>query len=305
VESFDPVTRQGLSITSLFWLELGISAVLLALVVGILVTVLIRFRAPATDIVDPPQVQGNRRLEIVWTVTPALILAIMFVLVVQTMRTVDAAQPNAQSLVIVGHQWWWEYTFPDQQVIAANELHVPVGSPLQVSLQSGDVIHSFHVPQFGWMRDLVPGKTNQMSVLVERAGLYDGTCNQYCGLQHAWMRVRVVAEPADQFNAWLQVQRSSVTPSGARGEQLFQSHTCVSCHTIRGLSTASVTVGPDLTHVGGRATLGAGVIDNTRDNLLAWIRNAQSIKPGVLMPPFQNVSDADLAALADYLESLK
>src|SRR5207249_3571887 len=151
----------GLSISDLFWLELGISALLLALVVGVLVSALMRFRARAEDTLDPPQVHGNRRLEIFWTATPALILLIMFGLVVQTMRTVNAEQPGAQPLVIVGHQWWWEYTYPDQQVIAANELHVPVGAPLHASLQSVDVIHSFHVPQFGWMQDLVPGKTNQ------------------------------------------------------------------------------------------------------------------------------------------------
>jgi cytochrome c oxidase subunit 2 len=229
----------------------------------------------------------------------------MFVLVVQTMRFVDAEQANAQPLVIVGHQWWWEYIFPDQQVIAANELHMPVGAPLQISLQSADVIHSFHVPQFGWMQDLVPGKINKMSVFVERPGVYDGTCNQYCGLQHAWMRLRVVAEPVAQFNAWLALQRSSVTPGGSSGERAFLTNTCVNCHTIRGLPGALGTVGPDLTHVGSRATLGAGVIDNTPDNLRAWIRNAQAIKPGVLMPGFESMSDQDVAALADYLESLK
>jgi cytochrome c oxidase subunit 2 len=234
-----------------------------------------------------------------------LTLAVIFGLVIQTLRTVDAAQPQAEPLVITGHQWWWEYAYPNQQVIAANELHVPVGTPLQVSLQSVDVIHSFHVMQFGWMQDLVPGKTTQMSILVERAGIYDGTCNQYCGLQHAWMRVRVVAEPPDQFNSWLRRERQMVTPSASSGEQMFQQNTCVTCHTIRGLSSATGTVGPDLTHVGSRATLGAGVIDNTPAAMERWIANAQSIKPGVLMPAFQSLKPEDVAALAAYLESLK
>jgi len=209
MESFDPVTRQGLSITNLFWLELAVSGLLLALVIGILVTALMRFRArpgdPA-DLEDPPQVHGNARLEMIWTATPVLTLAVIFVLVIGTMRVVDADQPDAQPLVITGHQWWWAYTYPNQQVMTANELHVPVGTPLHVSLESTDVIHSFHVPQFGWMVDLVPGKTNSMSILVDRPGTFDGTCNQYCGLEHAWMRLRVVAEPPDQFNAWVQQQ---------------------------------------------------------------------------------------------------
>jgi cytochrome c oxidase subunit 2 len=303
--TFDTVTSQGLSITNLFWLELAISGLLLALVVGVLVTALIRFRAPTGDRSMPEQVHGNRRLEVIWTAIPVVTLAVIFGLVIQTMRTVDAAQPQAEPLVITGHQWWWEYAYPNQQVITANELHVPVGTPLQVSLQSVDVIHSFHVMQFGWMQDLVPGRTNQMSILVERAGVYDGTCNQYCGLQHAWMRVRVVAEPAEQFKAWVQQERQVVSASGSRGEQVFQQNTCVVCHSIRGLSSATGTVGPDLTHVGSRVTLGAGVVDNTPSAMERWIANAQAIKPGVLMPAFQSLKREDLAALAAYLESLK
>jgi cytochrome c oxidase subunit II len=304
MESFDPVTTQGLSISNLFVIELVISALLLALVVGWLIWVLSRFRARPGDTTEPPQIHGDRRLELIWTLTPALVLAVMFVLVIQTMRTVDAEQPGAQPLRVIGHQWWWEYQYPDQQVIAANELYVPVGMPLQVSLESVDVIHSFHVPRFGWMQDTVPGKTNQMSILVNQPGVFDGACNQYCGLQHAWMRIRVVAEPADQFTAWLQQQRQPVTSTGSPGEQVFLRNTCTACHTIRGL-VGTARIGPDLTHLGSRATLGAGVVDNTPANLRSWIRNAQSIKPGVLMPAFQNISPDDLNALADYLESLK
>jgi cytochrome c oxidase subunit II len=305
MESFDPVTRQGLSITNLFWLELAISGALLVLVFGVMVAALVRFRARPGDLDDPPQVHGNRRLELIWTATPAATLAVIFGLVVLTMRTVDAAQANPEPLVVTGHQWWWQYTYPNHQVIAANELHVPVGQPLQVSLQSVDVIHSFHVPRFGWMQDLVPGKTNTMSILVERPGTFDGSCNQYCGLQHAWMRLRVVAEPTDQFNTWLAQQAAPAAPTGSRGEQVFQQNTCVACHTIRGLNGAAGTVGPDLTHLGSRATLGAGVVDNTPDNLRAWISNAQAVKPGVLMPAFSSLSRSDLDALVQYLETLK
>ena len=304
MESFDPVTPQGLGITNLFWLELVISAVLMALVIAWMVLVLARFRARPDEATEPPQTHGNRTMELIWTITPAVTLAVIFFLTVQTMRSVEAAPPSAQPVRVIGHQWWWEYEFPDQQVVTANELHVPLGTPLVLNLQSVDVIHSFHVPQFGWMRDTVPGRTNLMPVTVVTPGTYDGTCNQYCGLQHAWMRVIVRAEPTDQFNAWLQQQRQPVVPSGVRGEQLFLQNTCVNCHAIRGLPAAA-RVGPDLTHLGGRATLGTGVIDNTSVNLQRWIRNASAIKPGVLMPAFPNFNTADLAALADYLESLK
>jgi cytochrome c oxidase subunit 2 len=304
LESFDPVTRQGLAITNLFGLELIISGLLFLLVLGWLGLALLRFRATPDDATEPPQVHGHRTLELVWTLTPALLLVVVFVLVVETMRTVDAAAPGAQPLRIVGHQWWWEYEYPDQQVVTANELHIPVGTPVQVSLQATDVIHSFHVPQFGWMRDTVPGKTNQMSILVDRPGTYAGTCNQYCGLQHAWMRVVVVAESPDAFASWVQQQRQPVAASGSRGEQVYAQHTCVNCHTIRGFA-GQTRIGPDLTHIGSRQTLGTGVVSNTPQNLRQWIRNASLLKPGVLMPAFQNLSDADLTALADYLESLK
>ena len=302
--SFDPISSQGLAISNLFWFELIVSALLLALVIGVMVTALVRFRARPGEATDPPQVHGNRRLEIIWTVSPAVMLAVVFGLVIATMRTVDAEQPGAEPLRVIGPQWWWEFVYPNQQVVTANELHVPTGRALQVSLESDDVIHSFHVPQFGWMQDMVPGKSNSMSIVVDRPGVYDGFCNQYCGLQHAWMRLHVVAESADQFSNWSQLQRQSTSQSGAPGERVFMQNTCVACHAIRGLP-ATANVGPDLTHLGSRSTLGAGVVDNTPDSLRSWIRDAQSIKPGVLMPAFQNLTDGDLSALVDYLESLK
>ena len=304
MDSFDPVTRQGVAITNLFWFELGISALLLALVVSWLVVALLRFTGTPGDAAEPRQVHGNRRLEIVWTSAPVVTLAVVFLLMVQTMRAVEAAPSDSLQLRVIGHQWWWEFIFPTGQVVAANELHVPIGTPLQVGLESADVIHSLHIPQFGWMRDLVPGKTNELSFFVERAGTYEGTCNQYCGTQHAWMRVRVVAEQRDQFNTWLAQQGQAAALTGAAGQQLFLQNTCVNCHTIRGVSTQG-NVGPDLTHVGSRTTLGAGVVDNTPETMRRWIRNASSIKPGVLMPAFQSLSESDLDALAEYLESLK
>jgi cytochrome c oxidase subunit 2 len=304
VNAFDPVTRQGVAITNLFGLELVITALLLALVFGWLIVALVRFRATAGDATEPRQVHGNRRLEFIWTSAPVLTLAIIVVLMIQTMRSVDAAPSNGLPVRIIGHQWWWEIVYPNGQAITANEIHVPVNTPLEVSLESVDVIHSFHVPQFGWMRDLVPGKTNPMTFFVDRVGTYDGTCNQYCGIQHAWMRARVVVDPVDQFNVWIQRESQPAAAGTARGQQVFLQNTCVNCHTIRGVATQA-NVGPDLTHVGSRETLGAGVVDNTPTTMRQWLRNAARIKPGVLMPQFQNLSESDLNDLADYLESLK
>jgi len=304
MESFDPVTRQGLDVSNLFGLELIISALLLALVLGWLILALVRFRAAPGDTAEPAQVHGNRRLEIAWTVAPAITLTIVFILVIQTMNAVDAAGPGAQRLQVIGHQWWWEYQFPDLGVTTANELHLPVGTELTLELESRDVIHSFYVPRFGMMRDLVPGKTNRMALRIDRPGTYDGACTQYCGLQHAWMRQRIIAEPRDQFDAWIAAQRAPASPSNAAGQQVFLRNTCVSCHAIRGLP-ASAQVGPDLTHFGSRQTLGAGVAENTPENLRQWLLNPHEIKPGVLMPGFGSLPEQDLSALVDFLEGLQ
>ncbi len=307
VDAFDPVTTQGLSVSNLFWIELILSTLLFLLVAGILTVSIVRFRGrPGQP--EPPQVHGNRRLEIAWTSGAILLLAAMFVLALQTMGTVDAAEQSSLNVQVVGHQWWWEFIYPDAQVTTANELHLPVGTHARIQLTSVDVIHSFWVPQFGWMRDAIPGKTNVMQVTVDRAGDFVGGCTQFCGIQHAWMRDHILGDPPDQFQAWLNAQRQPApSPTDAlaqRGQQVFQSNTCVNCHTIRGTSAAG-RVGPDLTHFGSRATLGGGILDNTPENVARWVRNPQEIKPGVLMPPFASLSSDDLRALAAYLDGLK
>jgi cytochrome c oxidase subunit 2 len=304
MQSFDPVTRQGLEISNLYGFELVLSALLLALVLGWLILALMRFRAAGGEAGEPAQIHGNRRLELIWTITPAVTLGVVVVLMVRTMVGVEASAPTAQRVQVIGHQWWWEYRYPDLDVVTANELYVPVGTELTVDLESRDVIHSFYVPRFGMMRDMVPGKVNRMSLFVDRAGTYHGACTQYCGIQHAWMRQRIVAQSRDEFDTWAAGQRLPATPSASPGQQVFLQNTCVSCHAIRGVGPPA-DVGPDLTHFGSRATLGAGVLPNTSENLRAWILNPQAIKPGVLMPAFGSLSDADLTALVDYLEALK
>jgi cytochrome c oxidase subunit II len=307
IDAFATVTPQGASIVDLFMLALIPSALILAVVVGVIAVVLVRHRERPGD-PEPVQVEGHWMLEVVWTAIPLLLLAVFFGLMLRTMQTVNAEPEAALRVQAIGHQWWWEFRYPDLGIVTANELHVPVGQPLRLELAAEDVIHSFWVPRIGWKKDAIPGTVNVMSVRVDQAGVFDGACTEYCGTQHAWMRIRVMAQSSDQFQGWASAQQAPAStpqdPVAARGPQLFLANTCVSCHTIAGTSAAAM-VGPNLTHVGSRATLGAGVADLAPATLRQWIRDPHALKPGVLMPAYGSFAPDDLAALAAYLDSLK
>ena len=218
---------------------------------------------------------------------------------------------NQITIRVTGHQWWWALEYvdptPSNTVTTANEIHIPVGRPIQIELNSTDVIHSFWVPSLHGKKDLVPGHRTTIWLQADRPGTYWGQCAEYCGLQHALMRLVVVAEPEDVFDAWLKGQRQSAaepaTDSEKHGQQVFLSTTCVMCHTITG-TIAGGRVGPDLTHLASRSILAAGAIPNARGHLAGWIADPQTIKPGAKMP--QNpLPPEDLRDLVDYLEALK
>ncbi len=210
-----------------------------------------------------------------------------------------------------GYQWWWQvtYTNPDPARIfqTANEIHIPVGRPVRFELSSADVIHSFWVPNLMGKQDLIPGRNNQLTLTATQPGLYRGQCAQFCGLQHAHMALLVIAQNPAEFEAWRngQVQQaaSSDDPDLAKGRQFVTSHACAACHTIRGTSAAG-TLGPDLTHVGGRLTIAAGLLPTTRGSLAAWIVDPQTIKPGNNMPMVPMSAD-DVTSVSAYLATLK
>jgi len=202
--------------------------------------------------------------------------------------------------------------YPNEGVITANEIHVPVGKTVQLNLSTGDVIHSFWVPQLHGKMDLIPGKTNQFWVQADHPGVFRGQCAEFCGIQHAHMALYVVAdEPAD-FRAWLDEQRRPAAQSSdslvQRGAQVFAREGCINCHAIRpggpGTAQTGGTVGPDLTHLASRQTIAAGLLPNNRATLATWIQNAQGAKPGNLMPPM-HLDDESLQQLLRYLESLR
>jgi cytochrome c oxidase subunit 2 len=306
-DSLAAVTPQGVSIVQLFWLVMVPSAIILAIVFGIIVVVLLRDRG-GVDVPDPDPRQHGRTLEIVWTAVPALLLLIFFVLGLRTMAVVNAEPEPALRVQVIGHQWWWEFRYPDLGIVTANELHLPTGVPVRLELQGADVIHSFWVPKFGWKKDAIPNKPNTLSVQVDEAGTFDGACTEYCGTQHAWMRISVVAQSQADMDAWVKAQQTPApAPTDAqaqRGQQVFAGGTCVNCHAIAGTG-ANAQVGPSLSHVGSRATIGAGVAVRNADTLRQWVRDPQGMKPGVLMPGYAALGQDDLAALAAYLDGLK
>lgn len=281
------------------------------LLVTVLVTVaLVRFRHRAGQL-EPKQSFGRRNVEIAWTAGPFLLLMFMFVLSLEAMKKADPPAPQGEpDLIITGHQWWWQASYPGSGAITANEIHVPAGRLLRVRLLSADVIHDWWVPQLGRKMDAIPGYPNEFWIEADQPGTYDGTCAEYCGAEHAWMRIRVIADTPAAFADWEQHQAqlapTALMGDAAQGKELFETLTCSKCHSIRsGLTSSSVAeIGPDLTHVAERQTLASGRLDNSPANLERWLRDPQAVKPDCHMPNFQ-LSEQQVTQLAAYLEDLK
>jgi cytochrome c oxidase subunit 2 len=304
--TFHPASPQAAAIANLFGLTLWVAAVIFAIVAGAITYVALRYRE-RTGAPEPRQSFGDPRLEITWTLASVLIVVFLFGFTIVTIRSADApGGGHPPDLVVIAHQWWWEIHYPRSGVVTANEIHLPVEQQWLVRLQSADVIHDFWVPELGRKMDMVPGHPNQIWLAASAPGVYLGSCSEFCGAQHAWMRVRVIAQRPADFARWEQQQRE--VPPVARGDaavgaRRFQDLTCVNCHAIAG-TAATARLAPDLTHLGGRATLGAGVLENTPGNLARWLTDPQAIKPGSNMPNL-HLSSADVSALAAYMESLK
>jgi cytochrome c oxidase subunit 2 len=242
-------------------------------------------------------------------------IAILFGLLFRSVHTskllAQLPQRDVVHLEVVGHRWWWELRYSERDVslsfTTANELHIPVGRPVELKLRAADVIHSFWVPNLHGKRDLVPGRDTTLLLQADEAGTYRGQCAEFCGTAHARMALWVVAEPQAQFERWKLAQRALPAPpttdEAARGQQLFTSGPCAMCHTVAG-STAQSSLGPDLTHVASRRSLAAATLPNTRGHLAGWLLNAPNIKPGTQMPSM-SLEAAQLHALVAYLEGLR
>jgi cytochrome c oxidase subunit 2 len=243
---------------------------------------------------------------------PVVVLTVLLVYGLTLTSHSAARATPAVRIEVVGERWWWRvrYVGPqgERQIETANEIHIPTGVPVEFSLKSNDVIHSFWVPSLAGKLDMIPGRVNRYQFSADRAGTYRGQCAEYCGAQHALMAFYVVAVDREHFPVWLDDQKrlasEPVTELGVNGKRLFVAAGCGACHTVRG-TTASGQIGPDLTHFGSRKSIAAGTFPNNAGTVAGWIVSAQHLKPGNLMPSFANLRGEELRAIAAYLESLK
>ncbi|UUO06961.1 cytochrome c oxidase subunit II [Blastopirellula sp. J2-11] len=314
-EMFDPASPDATEIRELFYLVLAITTLIFVLVGGALAYFIYRFRDPPgapRDDSEPPQVYGSQPIEIAWTLAPTLIVLVLSLVVIRSVIAMRSEPPTEGTLRVraVGHQWWWEFEYPEFGFTTANELVIPTSdadapTPVYLQLESADVIHSFWVPKLAGKTDLVPAKTNRMRLEANSAGIYEGRCAEYCGTQHAKMLLRVTAVSPAEFEKWVaEQQRSAVVAASVdAGRQIFMDQACANCHTIRG-EPAIGKFGPDLTHLMSRHTIASGVLENNRTNLADWLTNPDQAKPGSRMPNMR-LSPTEVKQLVDYLMTLE
>ena len=306
IKALNPESPQARAIFNLAIITGIVMAVIFAVVVGIVLYSLLRFPSWHEGEPDPEQGKGNRTIEIVWTAIPLVIVTALFALSARTMGISDPRPPPKPDIVVIGHQWWWEARYASGAV-TANEIHIPVGKPVALRLDAADVLHEFWVPELARKMTTVPGHPNHIWIQAENIRTYLGFCSEFCGTQHAWMHFLIVAEPQEEFQKWEQAQLvpapAPASQSAQKGLALFEQMSCVNCHAIKG-TIASAQIGPDLTHFASRKQLGAGIADNTRENLHRWLRDPQQVKVGVKMPDFK-FTDEQVTQLTDYIETLK
>jgi len=373
--TFTPHSDYGRSIDFLWDRLLLLGTIVFVLVEAGILYIVFRYRKREGD-QPPPQTHGNVVIEIFWTLIPAFILLFIAVPTVRTIfKTQAQAVAGALQIEVTGHQWWWEFRYPEYGIITANEIYIPTGRTVNFKLTSVDVIHSFWTPQLGGKRDAVTNRTNYIWLTPDstlKPSEWNGFCTEYCGTSHAKMRFRVFTVKPDQFASWVANQQKpaaigAVAPAAApavintanastvaytfprnqpefdyavphtpipdgmtftkgltgnahRGQQVFSSNACIGCHAIAGNPAAVGNIGPNLTHFGSRATIGAGSFPNTPAYLALWIKNARLMKPGILMPTLgkdqfdpvvkQKVTaggldDQQIADIVAYLTTLK
>ena len=333
-DTFGPIAS---SERTLFYITIGIATLVFVVVEAALIFSIIRFRA-RPGMANPVQSHGNIRIEVLWTVIPALILFIVLGFTIQGLFQVSAA-PAQKPLTVraIGHQWWWEFYYEDYHITTADTLVAPVGVPVKVDLYSNNVIHSFWIPALTGKTDDIPGHQNYKYFTADKTGTYYGECAEFCGIQHAHMAFTAVIETSDQFNTWISTQQqAAVVPAAgslaAQGQAVFKGQ-CTTCHGIVGVDLNGYVdpavacdsptnanndvckIGPNLTHFGSRSLIAGGVLINNKDqctdptnlsncNLAKWLSDPQGVKPGNDMN-IGALSQTQIQQLVAYLESLQ
>jgi len=325
--SLDPKSDFTAMIHSLFQVEYYLALAVFVLVEGALLYVILRFRGKPDD-PEPEQVHGNTLVEVIWTAIPALILAALAVPTVKTIfRTYEVPKGDALQVEVIGHQWWWEFRYPQYGLVTANELHVPTGRTVSLRMITQDVLHSFWLPQLAAKRDVFQQRTSTLWFRTEKEGLYPGQCTEFCGIQHGRMAFQVMAQSPAGFEQYIASLKASAPPPAAapadstkptavagtttttlgattivadstQGAQLFMMKGCIGCHSLD--ATKPMGVGPNLAGIGTRKYIAAGWLENTDQNLARWIQHPQDVKHGVIMPNL-GLTDAEAQTLAAYL----
>ncbi|KPH05837.1 cytochrome c oxidase subunit II (plasmid) [Rhizobium acidisoli] len=299
----------ALAIENLIFLFLAVCGVAFVLVMGVMTWALVRGR---NEPAGRPQTERSMGRVVAGAVV-ATFLVITFLTAASFYATpsLDRGKADPPTILVRGQQWWWQFSYldadPAKTFQTANELHIPVGTDVRLRLEASDVIHSFWVPNLTGKQDLVPGRENVLTLNAAKPGVYRGQCAEFCGLQHSHMALLVIAEEPADYARWLDVQRGLATAptdgEAAAGKLVFMSKPCAACHTIRGTEAVGTT-GPDLTHIGSRSTIGAGLLDNTRGSISAWIADPQTLKPGNNMP-LVPVTSEELRQLSAYMKGLQ
>ena len=327
-EAAGPVAKNQLN---LFWILFWASLAIFIVVVGALLFTMVRFREKKGTAL-PVQTHGNRKLEIAWTIAPALLLIALAVMTVQTLFELEnPSQDDPLQVEVIAHQWWFEFVYPEYNITTANEVHVPVGRDVSFKVDSRDVIHSFWVPKLAGKMDIIPNVTNWTWFNASEPGVYYGQCAEFCGIAHAFMKFRVVAQPEDEWTQWLASQqaptRIATEGLAAEGSLVFNTKGCITCHTVAGPDSAAMrdsrtasflneqplVHAPNLAHFGSRDTFAGAMLDSTDENLADWLRDPEGVKPGNRMArladafnkPEMSLSESDITALVAYLQSLE
>ncbi|WP_035485976.1 cytochrome c oxidase subunit II [Geminicoccus roseus] len=298
--ALDPAGVEAEEIATLFWQMLAGAGVIWTLVLG---TAIYASRS------DQRLWSERRALNmILWAgaIVPTLVLAGLLAHGLRLMPLLRAEGSDLR-IEVAGERFWWRVTYLRDglpSVVTANELRLPAGADVEVVLTTTDIIHSFWIPSISGKTDMIPGRTNRQMLRPTRPGIYRGACAEFCGSSHALMAMSAEVMAPDAFARWLEAEARPAVPSGARGEQVFLQNGCGACHAVRGISDGAA-IGPDLTHLGSRHTVGAGILDNTPENIAHFVAHTEALKPGVRMPPYDMLPEDDLVALATWLGSLR